>query len=177
MQAVGRDLGVPRVLVHAATGPLGQCSASEIDWGAFAAHLDYQVRATLQLAQAVHPGMKAAGGGAIVALASQVVTGVPPVQIADYVTAKHALEGLSKALAAEWAPDGIRVNLVSPGLVRTDLTEFHHERVFKGEALRTPLRRLATPEDVARAVAYLATNDGAFVTGANLFVTGGQVML
>jgi NAD(P)-dependent dehydrogenase (short-subunit alcohol dehydrogenase family) len=105
------------------------------------------------------------------------VTGVPPLQMADYVTAKHALEGLAKALAAEWAGDGIRVNLVSPGLVRTDLTEFHHERVFRGEAMRTPLRRLATPQDVARAVAYLATEDGAFVTGANLFVTGGQVML
>ena len=87
------------------------------------------------------------------------------------------MEGLSKALAAEWAPDGIRVNVVSPGLTRTDLTVFHPERVFKGEALRTPMRRIATPEDVARAVAYLASEDGAFVTGANLFVTGGQVML
>ena len=100
-----------------------------------------------------------------------------PANMADYVTAKHALEGLSKALAAEWAGDGIRVNMVSPGLTRTELTEFQHERVFKMEAARTPLRRLATPADIARAVAYLALDDSAFLTGTNLFVTGGQVML
>jgi 3-oxoacyl-[acyl-carrier protein] reductase len=171
------ELGLPRVLVHAAGGALGQRSALELGWGDFCAHLDYQVRAALLLAQAVHPHMKAAGGGSIVNIASQVVTGVPPTQMADYVTAKHALEGLSKALAAEWAADGVRVNVVSPGLTRTDLTVFHPERVFRGEAMRTPLRRIATPEDVARAVAYLAGDDGAFVTGTNLFVTGGQVML
>lgn len=171
------ELGVPRVLVHAATGALGQRSAVELDWSDFTSHFDYHVRAALQLAQALYPHMKSTGGGSIVNIASQVVTGVPPVQMADYVTAKHALEGLSKALAAEWAPDGVRVNVVSPGLTRTDLTVFHPERVFKGEALRTPLRRIATPEDVARAVAYLASEDGAFITGANLFVTGGQVML
>ena len=171
------ELGAPRVLVHAASGALGQRSAVELDWSDFTSHFDYQVRAALQLAQALYPHMKNMGGGSIVNIASQVVTGVPPVQMADYVTAKHALEGLSKALAAEWAPDGVRVNVVSPGLTRTDLTVFHPERVFKGEALRTPLRRIATPDDVARAVAYLASEDGAFITGANLFVTGGQVML
>ncbi len=177
LERCAAELGTPRVLVHAASGALGQRSALDLDWSDFTAHLDYQVRAALQLAQALYPHMKSAGGGSIVNIASQVVTGVPPTQMADYVTAKHALEGLSKALAAEWAPDGVRVNVVSPGLTRTDLTVFHPERVFKGEALRTPMRRIATPEDVARAVAYLASEEGAFVTGANLFVTGGQVML
>jgi 3-oxoacyl-[acyl-carrier protein] reductase len=67
--------------------------------------------------------------------------------------------------------------MVSPGLTRTDLTEFHHERVFKMEAARTPLRRLATVQDIARAVDYLASEESSFLTGVNLFVTGGQVML
>jgi NAD(P)-dependent dehydrogenase (short-subunit alcohol dehydrogenase family) len=85
--------------------------------------------------------------------------------------------GLSKAMAAEWAEDLIRVNMVSPGLTRTELTEHYQERVFKMEAARTPLKRIATPADVASAVAYLAGEDAAFLTGVNLSVTGGQVML
>ena len=171
------ELGVPSVLVNAAIGELSLRAATELRWQDFVAQLDYHAKAVLRLCQLVHPLMKQRGGGSIVNLASQVVAGVPPTQMADYVTAKHALEGLSKALAAEWAGDGIRVNIVSPGLTRTDLTQFHHERVFKAEALRTPLRRLATPDDIARAVGYLADEDGAFLTGTNLFVTGGQVML
>jgi NAD(P)-dependent dehydrogenase (short-subunit alcohol dehydrogenase family) len=67
--------------------------------------------------------------------------------------------------------------MVSPGLTRTELTEFQHERIFKMEAARTPLRRLATVEDIAHAVAYLVSEESAFLTGINLFVTGGQVML
>src|SRR5207248_2443048 len=108
----------------------------------------------LHLCQALHGPMKLTGGGAIVNIVSQVTTGTPPVQMADYVTAKHALEGLSKALAAEWAVDNVRVNMVSPGLTRTDLTQLHNERVFRSEAARTPLRRLATVHDIARAVTY-----------------------
>jgi 3-oxoacyl-[acyl-carrier protein] reductase len=121
--------------------------------------------------------MKAAGGGAIVNLLSQVVGGVPATGMADYVSAKSGLMGLSKAMAAEWAADAVRVNMVSPGLTRTEMTEHHHERVFKMEAARTPLRRIATPADVARSVAYLAGDDGAFLTGVNVFVTGGQTMI
>ena len=97
--------------------------------------------------------------------------------MADYVSAKNALMGLSKAMAAEWAEDMIRVNMVSPGLTRTEMTEHYHERVFKMEAARTPLKRIATPDDVASAVAYLVGEEASFLTGVNLFVTGGQIML
>jgi len=169
--------GEPDILVHAAIGELSPRDATDLRWEDFLGQFEYQVKAVLGLCQAVYPAMKRRGGGSIVNIASQVVTGTPPPRMADYVTAKHALEGLSKALASEWATDAIRVNVVSPALTRTDLTQFHQERVFRAEALRTPLHRLATPDDVARAVAYLAGDDAAFLTGTNLFVTGGQVML
>ena len=107
---------------------------------------------------------------------SQVTAGTPPARMADYVSAKYALCGLSKALAAEWAADNIRVNMVSPGLIETDLTQHYPERVFRLEASRTPLMRLARPADVANAVAYLLNEDASFLTGINLLVTGGQIM-
>ena len=174
---VSKELGAPTLLVNAATGELEQKAFLDLGWSDFQRHLDYQVKAVGELCRAVYPHMKAVGGGSIVNLLSQVTAGPPPSKMADYVTAKWALVGLSRALAAEWADERIRVNMVSPGLVETALTEHYHDRVFKMEAARTPLKRLATPRDVARAVAYLAGDDADFLTGVNLFVTGGQVML
>lgn len=174
---IATQLGPPSVLVNAAIGELTPRPFAELAWTDFQEHLDYQVKAVVIACQAIRPYFKQAGGGAIVNLLSQVVAGPPPVHMADYVVAKHALHGLSQALAVEWAGDGIRVNAVSPGLAQTELTQFHHDRVFRAEAARTPLRRLATPQDVAQAVAYLAGDESPFLTGVNLFVTGGQVML
>ena len=170
-------LGPPQVLVNAAVGEFVNRPIHDLRWSDFAEHMDYQVKAVLQLCQAVHPLMKAQGGGAIVNILSQVTAGAPATGMADYACAKNALMGLSKAMAAEWAEDAIRVNMVSPGLMRTELTEHYQERIFKMEAARTPLKRIATPDDVGRAVAYLAGAESTFLTGVNLFVTGGQVML
>jgi len=177
LELVSERLGAPTVLVNAATGELEQKAFVELDWSDFQRHLEYQVKAVADLCRAVYPGMRAAGGGAIVNVLSQVVGGPPPGKLADYVTAKYALAGLSRALATEWADEHIRVNMVSPSLVETELTRHYHPRVFKMEAARTPLRRLATPGDVAKAVAYLAGDESAFLTGTNLFVTGGLVMV
>jgi 3-oxoacyl-[acyl-carrier protein] reductase len=169
-------LGGLDVVVPCAMGPLQQRRFTDLAWPDFQAHLEYQLRAVAGVARAAHGHLKARGGGALVTLLSQVVHGPPPPLLADYVAAKHALLGLSKALAVEWASDRIRVNAVSPGLVQTDLTQHYGERVFKSEALRTPLRRLATARDVADAVAYLAGDEAAFLTGVTLPLTGGQVM-
>lgn len=176
VRQVVERLGPPTVLVNSAVGEFANRRIAELRWADFEEHLSYQLKAVLNTCQSVHPLMKAAGGGAIVNLLSQVVGGVPSTGIADYVSAKSGLMGLSKAMAAEWAEDAVRVNMVSPGLTRTEMTEHYHERVFKMEAARTPLKRIATPADVANSVAYLAGEDSAFVTGVNVFVTGGQSM-
>jgi NAD(P)-dependent dehydrogenase (short-subunit alcohol dehydrogenase family) len=176
LATVTERLGTPTLLVNAATAELESIAASDIGWDAFERHLAYQAKAVLRLCQAVRLGMVAAGGGAIVNIVSQVTANAPPAKAVDYVTAKYALLGLSKALATEWADENIRVNMVSPSLTRTDLTQGHHERLFKMEAARTPLRRLATTHDAATAVAWLASEEAAFLTGVNLFVTGGQSM-
>ena len=94
----------------------------------------------------------------------------------DYVIGKFGLLGLTRGLAAEWAADGIRVNGVAPSLIETDMTSHLRDRVFKLEASRTPLRRLAQPEDVAAAVSYLAGKDSSFLTGVVIPVSGGQIM-
>lgn len=173
---IAARLGPPTALVNGAIGEFGQSVFDDLSWERFLEQLEYQVKAVAQVCRAVHPHMKTARAGAIVNILSQVTGGVPPPRMADYVTAKYALAGLSKALAAEWAEDGIRVNMVSPSLLATDLTQHYHERVFRMEASRTPLKRLASVADVANTIAYLLSEEAGFLTGVNLFVTGGQVM-
>jgi 3-oxoacyl-[acyl-carrier protein] reductase len=163
-------------LVNAAIGALPGKPFMEMEWSDFQEQMDYQLKATVQMCQAVHPQLKACGGGAIVNILSQVTADQPPSRMADYVSAKYALLGFSKALAVEWAEDHIRVNMVSPGLTQTDLTQHYHDRIFKMEASRTPLKRIAQPADIANTVSFLLSPDAAFLTGVNLFVTGGQVM-
>lgn len=170
-------LGEPTIAINCASTAIGHRAAIDLAREDFQRHLDVQVHAAADILRIAHPYMKKAGGGAIINIASQVTADVPPPRMADYVTAKYALVGLSKALAIEWAEDNIRVNIVSPGLVQTELTQHNQDRVFKMEAARTPLKRLATVDDVARAVAFLANEENSFITGVNLSVTGGQVML
>lgn len=147
----------------------------ETKWAHVDDQLSTSVRAPLALCQ-VSFAMLKERGGAIVNIVSQVVDGEPPRQMLDYVIGKYGLLGLTRALAAEWAGDGIRVNGVAPSLIETDMTSHVKDRVFKLEANRTPLRRLAMPDDVAAAVSYLGGKDAAFITGVVLPVAGGQVM-
>jgi 3-oxoacyl-[acyl-carrier protein] reductase len=176
VEAARDAFGGLSVVVNGATGPIAQTKTTELEWSQFAMHLDTQLKGPWLVCKTAHRHLKESGRGAIVNILSQVVAGPPPAGMADYTAAKFALYGLSKTLATEWAADGIRVNMVSPGLVQTELTAHYKDIVFRMDAGRTPLKRIATVADVANAVAYLAGDEAAFMTGMNLFVTGGQVM-
>lgn len=94
-----------------------------------------------------------------------------------YITAKSALVGLTRSLAFELAPKGIRINMVTPGLISTDLTADVPEKTKLITAAQTPLRRLALTADVAGAISFLASPKSNFITGENIRINGGQVML
>jgi 3-oxoacyl-[acyl-carrier protein] reductase len=94
-----------------------------------------------------------------------------------YVSAKSALHAFSKNLAQEIGPQGITVNTISPSMVDTDLVAGTPDRIRQMMVGRTPLRRLGTAEDVAGAVLMLVSPYARFITGENLLVTGGDVMI
>jgi 3-oxoacyl-[acyl-carrier protein] reductase len=122
--------------------------------------------------KAVLPGMLAGKQGAIVNVAS--VWGLRGASCeALYACSKAALVGLTRSLAAELGPSGIRVNCVAPGVIATDMLSELSAETLDDLAQRTPLGRLGAPEDVARAVAFLASEDAAFITGQVLTVDGG----
>jgi NAD(P)-dependent dehydrogenase (short-subunit alcohol dehydrogenase family) len=130
-------------------------------------------RPTFVLAQAFHAAL-AASRGSIVAVAS--MSGLRPHRgLGAYSAAKAALVMLVRVLAQEWAADGIRVNAVAPGMIRTPLTEriYGHAEVKARREALVPLGRIGTPEDIAGVVAFLAGPGAAYVTGQVVLADGG----
>ncbi|WP_298597122.1 3-oxoacyl-ACP reductase [uncultured Limnohabitans sp.] len=148
----------------------------DLPWQAYQTQFDGAVLAAYNTCQAVLPHFKQRGQGSIVNLTSDLVDR-PSIAYHDYTTAKAALVGFSRNLAAELGPLGIRVNCVAPGLVSpTDSSRATKESVKEALIAQTPLGRLATPEDVAGPVLFLASDWSRFVTGQVLTVDGGLVM-
>ena len=141
-------------------------------WEDFQKEFDGVVGSTVNPTRCVVPHMKAQGGGRIINFMASLTTGLSPEYIV-HTTAKSALLGLTRTLARELGPFGITVNVVSPGMTLTEYSQSLPEDLKQRVSERTPLRRLATPEDVARIVLFYASPLADFLTGANLIPDGG----
>lgn len=126
------------------------------------------------LTQAVGQSMTARRRGAVVTVGS-VYQAVGRREMAAYAASKGAVAQLTRVLALEWAPHGVRVNCVAPGYVRTPLTEpvFARPGFLDDLRRRTPLGRYAEPAEIAGPVLFLASDLASFITGQTLFVDGG----
>jgi 3-oxoacyl-[acyl-carrier protein] reductase len=173
--AIARD-GSLDILVNNAGPKIHSAAFGELQWSDMQQAFESIVGATFSVTQAALPHLKASRGKVINLLTSAVL-GRTAHNWLPYVAAKSALLGLSKNLAQELGPSGITVNMVSPTMVDTDLTSNVPDRIRQMMVSRTPLRRMATVDDVAGAVLFLASPFADFITGDNLLVTGGDVML
>ena len=112
------------------------------------------------------------GGGAIVNTAS--IAGLIGLQTAaHYVAAKHGVVGLTKTAAMEYAADGIRVNCVNPGYIKTPMTRETMEERFDEIMTKVPMHRLGSPEEIAEAVVWMCSEKASFMTGASHVIDGG----
>lgn len=148
----------------------------ELEWSDYQTQIDGALVSTHGLCKAVLPSMKKRTQGSIVNITTDLVAR-PTIPYHDYTTAKAALIGFSRNLAADLGPLGIRVNCVAPGLVYpTDASRATKESVKETIVAQTPLRRIASPEDITGPVLFLASDWSRFMTGQTLTVDGGLVM-
>jgi NAD(P)-dependent dehydrogenase (short-subunit alcohol dehydrogenase family) len=132
---------------------------------------------TLNCCKAFVPGMVASGGGAIVNLSSAAAAMAATV-VQVYSISKGAIEILSRQLAQDLGPQGVRVNAVGPGSMLTEGTAPSYAGELKAQrAQGIPLRRIGTPEDIANAVSFLVSDQASYISGQILYVDGGTTAM
>jgi 3-oxoacyl-[acyl-carrier protein] reductase len=170
----GRE-GTPAVLVNNAgitrDGLLMRMSAA--DWQTV---IETDLSAIYRTCKAVMRGMMKARRGRIINIAS-VVGVMGNAGQANYAAAKAGMIGFTKSLAREVGSRGITVNVVAPGFIVTDMTDALGEDARNALLAQVPLGRLGSPDDVAHAVAFLASPQAAYITGETLHVNGGMYMI
>jgi len=178
---VSRFGGADILVANAGAEHLAQIEHMELDkWrDTFALNIDGPMLAC----RAILPEMRRRGGGAIVHVASVAAFVAIPFGAA-YMASKAALLGLSRSLTLEYGPEGIRSNVICPALVPTEMTERTMDMVGAAQGLSGkevmdriakvyPLRRFGQPEDIAAAIAFLASDDAAFISGTVMLADGG----
>ena len=174
VDAIQKEFGALSVLVNNAgiTQDTLAMRMKDEDWSAV---LDTNLSAVFRMSRAVLRGMLKARAGRIVNITS-VVGSAGNAGQANYAAAKAGVAGMTRALAKEVGSRGITVNCVAPGFIDTDMTKSLSESQVASLTAQIPLGRLGRPEDVAAAVAFLASPSAAYVTGTTLHVNGGMYM-
>jgi 3-oxoacyl-[acyl-carrier protein] reductase len=171
--AVCDHFGSIDVLVVNATGPQPDVFLAEVAWEDHLAQLDFFVKSPVLLGRAVIPRMRARHYGRIIQIDSEVADRPPPGRSA-YATAKSAQIGLTRAWARELAPSGITVNTVAPGFIPVERHADVPAEVHAAYLASVPVGRMGSPQDVAYAVSFLASEAAGFITGQRILVDGGR---
>jgi NAD(P)-dependent dehydrogenase (short-subunit alcohol dehydrogenase family) len=176
METGVREFGGIDILVNVAGAVLPQRMIVDVPLSDFDKMVDINLRGVFIMVKAVLPHLLERGGGSIVNIASgSALIGMPT--RASYSAAKAGVLGLSRSVAMEYAKQGVRVNSIAPGAIRTPLLEARlkltPDALAQAESLM-PMGRLGTTEEIADTVVFLASDEASFITGIVLPVDGGQ---
>jgi NAD(P)-dependent dehydrogenase (short-subunit alcohol dehydrogenase family) len=175
VQRVAEQLGGIDVLVNNAGVLPAAKQIYSVEADEWQRAMDTNLRAPWYLSRLVHPHMRARGGGAIVNIAS--TSGLHhDIGLGVYSISKAGVVMLTEVCAKEWARDSIRVNCVAPGVVRTQLADGIVEYLTSRNLKPNPMNMYGEPEDVARLVRYLVTDESRYMTGSVIRIDGGELL-
>lgn len=163
-------------LINCSAIKIPRINFTDLEWEDVEAHFIVNIKANFYLLKQMIPIMLKQKYGKIVHITTQAIE-MPNAKWLPYITAKSALHGFTKALAVEFAPKGIRINMVSPGMTDTDLIADIPEKNRLIEEAKTPLRKIASPMDIAGAISFLVSEKANFLAGETIRVNGGQIMI
>ena len=168
----GIDILVNNAATNPVYGPSLDCSES-----AFDKIMQVNVKAPFELAKMVHPIMKSRGGGSVINISS-IAGHTPDPGLGIYSVSKASLNMLTKVLAKEWGEDGIRVNAICPGLIKTKFSQalWDNEKTLAHFTKRLPIARMGSVEEISPMALYLASSASTYTTGGLFSIDGGTII-
>jgi NAD(P)-dependent dehydrogenase (short-subunit alcohol dehydrogenase family) len=168
--------GIDIVVNNAATNPIFGALV-DADTAAFDQIMNVNVKGIFELAKKAHPSMKQRGGGSVINISS--IGGISPEPwLGLYSVSKAALISLTEVMAKEWGKDGIRANVICPGLIKTKFSKalWSNEKIAQSVLKNLALPRIGTPEEIASLALFLASDASAYSTGATFVADGGYTI-
>ncbi len=162
------------VVCNAAVNPVF-AELQDISEDTWAKVMETNLTSVWRMSKAAFPHMAATGGGAMVLLSSTASL-VGTITEGPYAVSKAAENHLGRQLAVQWGPKNIRVNTIAPGVTRTDMIRNHDPKMIARTLERTPLRRMAEPEDIAAIALFFASDASRHLTGQLLVADGGGLL-
>lgn len=152
-------------------------SLFDCEWSDFEAHMIVQLKGMVSIMRHLREQIRVKYKTKFIIILTEACTGKPPSHMSPYVTAKYALMGFAKTMVAEFSSYNCTVNTVSPGMVQTELLLSSPSKLVEMAAHNNPLKRIATPDDVARVVSFLVSDRSDYLNGTNILVNGGSTMI
>ncbi|SOD80156.1 SDR family NAD(P)-dependent oxidoreductase [Spirosoma fluviale] len=168
--------GIDILVNNAASNPVFGPSL-DCDGAAFDKIMQANVKAPFELSKLCYSSMKARGGGSIIMISS-IAGHTPDPGLGMYSVSKASLNMLTKVLAKEWGPDGIRVNAICPGLIKTKFSQalWQNESILEHFTNRIPIARMGTVDEISPLALFLASSASSYSTGSLFYADGGTVI-
>ena len=177
ISAAIKKYGSLDVVIYSVSAKLTNKKISDLQWHEFQEHMDAQLKGFFAVVKSMWQQVLAKRKTKFIVMLSEACIGKPPLGLSHYVAAKYSLMGFTKSMAVELSKYNCTFNMISPGMVDTNLISGMPSKLAEIVAASNPMKRIATPEDVAKVVVFLASEESDYLNGVNILVNGGSVMM